>query len=877
MATKPAVKKSQLPPPEVVEVVRKALELLGTIKGKLPKQAIAAMGILSSMIGYGKKLKETLNDQELRVVMDQLAWVEHELDEIDLVASAIPSDLVQSVKALIRGLILVLRQSGASYAYPAYVPPSGFGGPTYHYPYASVPAAPRPTKAVPKTAKPPETKGQRESARPKPAQMSERASRLVESARLTEAVEGAEGLEWQIALIEAGLSKNRKHYSPQVLRGAIPLFEGLTSYADHPSKAQLAKGVDRSIRDLAGWVTNVQFDAGAGEQGRGAVVGIYHALASGPIAPLLREAWERGKPDLVQFSILGDGRQRMARSENGQLYFNVESIERLFSLDAVPQGAAGGRVQALIASVQEEVTELKLLEEMTLDELAVLRPDLAGAVVSDQSLAPPGLAPALRAAATDDDGSGAPAATPVPGDPALGALTEEVRRMQMELAMANRQRILVERVAASPLPEPVKDRLRDDFAGAVFEEADLDKAIKREAEIWTNILREKPQVLTVRETKSDRYADALYGLLISENVNGVTRFHSLHQAYCAVKGLPFDTSRAAIAGGLIREGIGFDPSSLLMESPSISWTLVFGTALQRKLVKDYQIPAFDEWRSIVSEIGDLDSFKEQKIERVGYYGLLPTVGKGATYQPLSSPGEEEAKYQPVKKGGLEDWTWEDALNDDLGALKKIPKRLALSAKITLYQYVFDFLRLGDTVATTYDPPTFLFDNGVAPGHNNHANKGNLALSSAALTAAKIAMRKQSALGSTATFLAVRPKYLVVPSELEALAIQLKNSDYEVPAIGTVTSTQVANPHKGTFEIIVVDYFTEPTRWYLTADPTLVPTIEVGFLGGKSEPELLTMAENVGSAFTADKIVFKARFVFGAAVLDHRGLYVSWGS
>ncbi len=855
------VKKNQLPPPEVVEVVRKVLELLGTVKGKLPKEAVAAMGILSSVIGYGKKLKEALNDQELRVVMDQLARVEYELGEVDLAASAIPSDVAQSIKALIRGLILVLRQSGAPYAYPAYTPPSGYGDPTYHYPFAPVPApsAPRSTKQAPKVTKP-EPKKQHEGIRPKISQ----ASRLVESARLTEAVEGAEGLEWQIVLIEAGLSKNRKFYAPQVLRGAIPLFEGLSSYADHPSKADLTKGVDRSIRDLAGWVTNVQFDAEAGDQNRGAVVGIYHALASGPIAPLLREAWERGKPDLVQFSILGDGRQRMTRSEGVQLYFNVESIERLFSLDAVPQGAAGGRVQALIASAQEEVTELKMIEEMTLDQLAVLRPDLAGAVVSDQALAPP-----IRAAAPAK-GDGAPAdGVPVPGAPGLDALTEEVRRMQLELAMANRQRILIERVAASPLPEPVKDRLRDDFAGVVFDEAALNEAIDRESTIWKDILREKPQVLTVRETKSDRYSDALYGMLISEDVNGVARFHSLHQAYCAVKGLPFDTSRTAVADGLIREGIGFDPGSLLIESPSISWTLVFGTALQRKLVKDYQIPAFDEWRSIVSEIGNLDDFKEQKIERVGYYGLLPTVTKGATYQPLTSPGEEEATYEPLKKGGLEDWTWEDALNDDLGALKKIPKRLALSAKITLYQYVFNFLRDGNATATTYD--------GVNLFHATHGNMGTgagVALSSAALTAAKISMRSQSALGSTVTFLAVRPKYLVVPNELEALSIQLKNSDYEVPAAATTTSTQVANPHKGSFEEIVVDYFTDANRWFLIGDPVLVPTIEAGFLGGKSVPELLTMAENVGSAFTADKIVFKARFVFGAAVLDHRGLYAA---
>jgi len=68
------------------------------------------------------------------------------------------------------------------------------------------------------------------------------------------------------------------------------------------------------------------------------------------------------------------------------------------------------------------------------------------------------------------------------------------------------------------------------------------------------------------------------------------------------------------------------------------------------------------------------------------------VAAGGTYQPLTSPGEVEANFTPAKRGGLESWNWEDALNDDLGALKKIPKKLALAAKITLYQFIFNFLR-----------------------------------------------------------------------------------------------------------------------------------------------------------------------------------------
>jgi len=72
----------------------------------------------------------------------------------------------------------------------------------------------------------------------------------------------------------------------------------------------------------------------------------------------------------------------------------------------------------------------------------------------------------------------------------------------------------------------------------------------------------------------------------------------------------------------------------------------------------------------------------------------------------------------------------------------------------------------------------------------------------------------------------------------------------------------------------VDYWTDATRWFLVADTNLVPTIEVGFLDGKEEPELFSLAENTGSAFSADKVVWKIRHVYGAGILDHRGLYTS---
>jgi hypothetical protein len=818
---------------EISEFARKIIARVEKTNG-FSEKAKSMIESLKSLVGYGEK-EADLRESQLRSATDAIALIEHEASDID-------ADMAKEVGLQARAMISVLREAGEKYKYPAFNPPSGFADPTYFAPFSGADSKRKPSLMVSES----EVKNRR----------------LVEGARLAEAEPDGGGLEWKIVLIEAGLSKNRRFYSPNILKEALPYFDGLSSYADHPGPGDS----ERSVRDLAGWVTDPYFDESVGDNG--AIVGHYHALSSGPIANVLQEAFDRGRPDLIQFSILGEGPQQLKRTDNYGSIYEVQSIETLYSLDAVAQGAAGGRVLDIVESVQKEAQELALLDDMSLSELVEARPDLAEALAhsgDDVTLKESGGNDSNDAEANSDVAESVSDQRPGEESKLAEAFSEELRRMREELSRSNRSNYLKERLSASDLPEPVKTRLREDFEGRVFDEQELDEAIEREGKVWKDILRDKPRPKDLRatETRRDRLTDAVYGMLINEDVNGVPRFQSTHQAYCSVTGLPMDTGARYIADALIQEGIGWMPGKEGSLRESVSWTNVFGSAMTRKLVDDYQIPAFDEWRQIVSDIGDLKSMKEQKVERIGYYGVLPDVDEGGTYQPLSSPGEVEATYSPSKKGGLEDWTWEDALNDDLGALRKIPRKLALAAKITLYQSVFDLLRLGHTTNTTYDA-TPLFDS-------SHGNYGDMSLTSANLTSAKVALRDQTALGSAAMHLAVRPKYLIVPNELESIAIQLRDSRGD---ISETNAADKANPHRDTFDIIVVDYFTDANRWFLCGDPNLVPTIEVGFLGGSEEPELFTMAENTGSSFTADKIVFKIRFVFGTGVLDHRGLYGS---
>jgi len=145
------------------------------------------------------------------------------------------------------------------------------------------------------------------------------------------------------------------------------------------------------------------------------------------------------------------------------------------------------------------------------------------------------------------------------------------------------------------------------------------------------------------------------------------------------------------------------------------------------------------------------------------------------------------------------------------------------------------------------------------------------------------MRSQTAYGGNDTLGAANlPKYLLIPNELEELANKLATSNAYVNA-ATYYSTGAAseaattpNIHKG-IEPIIVDSWTDATDYFAVADPKNVDTIEVGFMGGREEPELF-IADNptVGAMFTADKITYKIRHWYGFAIADYRAFFGAYG-
>src|ERR1035437_4272679 len=167
------------------------------------------------------------------------------------------------------------------------------------------------------------------------------------------------GKEWDVLLIQEGLSKNGKYYSQESLETAAPLFEGVYSYSDHQKDSERRELPERSVKDKVGRFTEArygEFKTQSGETTTG--IGARFKVVAPWLRGLLLESVNMKENDFVGLSI--DARGVIKKKDyKGKNYSNfVESIDKVYSVDVVTQAAAGGEFIRLIASNRGESMEL---------------------------------------------------------------------------------------------------------------------------------------------------------------------------------------------------------------------------------------------------------------------------------------------------------------------------------------------------------------------------------------------------------------------------------------------------------------------------------------------------------------------------------------
>ncbi len=683
-----------------------------------------------------------------------------------------------------------------------------------------------------------------------------------ESVQIIEAVKDSEGKasgrEWDVILIEAGQSKNGKYYPAETLKAAAPLFEGVYAYADHATDAERAARPERSVKDKVGRYSDVQF--GKFKVGGKLVEGLKARFKV--IQPWLREtlkeAVDMGEPDFIGFSIDASGKVAK-KLQGGKMVDWVEAITKVHSVDVVTTPAAGGRVVRLVASdgrkeIDMDPEELKkLMEGAAAAAVAPLQAEIA----------------ALKEAKPAD----ADAAV----KQQLEALAAKVR---LQEAGGRVEAALKEATGLSDLG---KERIRREFT-ELSERRDwtpeeLSARIKESMDYEAGVAAQfmRPGIVASRFVQGDSGHDKLFkaltGLMDGSDVDGIPRFRSLKEAYCRWTGQDyFDLSASEYAQAFATNYASNRDHGRLKESlTTATWGQVFADVLYNRLMRAYAAnPLYSSWRQFVSEIEDVPDFRDQHLTRIGGYSDLAAVAEGATYDMLTTGTDEEVKYAVSKRGGIDDLTWESIMNDRIGAVRKIPDLLGTAAARTLWKFVLNMI--------TTDNPTMDYDSTALYHANHGANLQTDALSVSAVVTGTQRMRDQVEYGGSGEPLGERnkPKFLIVANELEALANRIVNpSDAYLATVSNAGTDVTHDPAamKGKLEAYVYDVLTSATNWFMVADPAVMNTMVVGFLNGRQEPELFVQDQpNVGSNFTADKVSYKVRHVFGGDILEHRAFY-----
>ena len=230
---------------------------------------------------------------------------------------------------------------------------------------------------------------------------------------------------------------------------------------------------------------------------------------------------------------------------------------------------------------------------------------------------------------------------------------------------------------------------------------------------------------------------------------------------------------------------------------------------------------------------------------------------------------DEASFTNQAKtyGKMFSITRQDLINDDLGALTVIPRRIGRGGHLKLNLVFW----------------TAFLDNATffASGNSNYMSGAASALSLDALTAAELLFLNQT--DDDGKPLAVQPKTLLVPNALKVLARRLCH-DLEIrndtDADGDAKSYTTSNPHAGKWNPIASSYLGNSAitgystaAFYLLADPNDVPVIEVAFLNGVQNPTV----ESADADFNTLGVQMRGYFDFGVSKQDPKGGVKSLGA
>lgn len=260
------------------------------------------------------------------------------------------------------------------------------------------------------------------------------------------------------------------------------------------------------------------------------------------------------------------------------------------------------------------------------------------------------------------------------------------------------------------------------------------------------------------------------------------------------------------------------------------------------------------WRNITA-VRNVSDFKTVTSYRLIGTDQYEQVAPGGELKH-GTLGEEKYENKAETYGLMLSIDRRDIINDDLNAITAVPRKLGRGSG----------LKINDVFWKTF----MANSNFFKAANNNYITGASTALSIDGLTEGEVTFMEQ--VDAEGKPIGIMPAIMLVPPTLSAVGSQLFNST-ELRDTTASTKYPVSNPHQNKYRVEVSRYLSNSQytgnsskAWYLLADATDLPVIEVAFLNGQESPTI----ETADVDFNKLGVQMRGYHDFGVALQDPRG-------
>ena len=275
----------------------------------------------------------------------------------------------------------------------------------------------------------------------------------------------------------------------------------------------------------------------------------------------------------------------------------------------------------------------------------------------------------------------------------------------------------------------------------------------------------------------------------------------------------------------------------------------------------------------------VSDFKNYSVAKVSTFGDMDTIPEGFPFQQGAISDKKEQGAVSVKGKSL-NISMQTFVNDDAGALTRIPQMMGAAYNWQQNKAVYDYLFGSAAVG-----PTLLEadSNGGYTAFNTYRNNfasGAGVPSVSTLSTARIAMRNQTApkgkASDTAQRLNLVPSFIISGTTQETTIEQLLMTRTDVASAGSLAYNPFAVGGRNQLQIIIDAYLDSlsTTVWYLAANQNMIESIVLLALNGQLAPTVRSEESRVGEALGVNYDVFGA---YAPMMVDFRGMYCHKGA